>query len=139
MLVEWASYHWVFWFAAIVAVPVTLVGVLIIPPQITKTTGSLERGAGKWKSLDLVGVSIITGMKISASSSLHPSRALIVALILFVFAVTSGSAVGWASAMVLVPLVISILMVIGFFYWETLVPVEKAAMYVVRNAHPYHC
>jgi hypothetical protein len=78
-------------------------------------------------------------MKISASSSLHPSRALIVALILFVFAVTSGSAVGWASAMVLVPLVISILMVIGFFYWETLVPVEKAAMYVVRNAHPYHC
>jgi hypothetical protein len=53
---------------------------------------------------------------------------------LFIFAVTSGSTDGWASAIVLVPLIISIFMVIGFFYWETLIPVDKAAMYVIRDA-----
>ncbi|KAG1880742.1 major facilitator superfamily domain-containing protein [Suillus subluteus] len=111
MFVEWASYHWVFWFVAIVAVPVALACVFIIPPEISKTTDNLEPAAAKWKSLDLIGVSILT-----------------VALILFIFAVTSGSTDGWASAIVLVPLIISILMVIGFFYWETLIPVDKAAI-----------
>ncbi|KAG1858472.1 major facilitator superfamily domain-containing protein [Suillus subluteus] len=91
MFVEWASYHWVF--------------------EISKTTDNFEPAVAKWKSLDLIGVSILT-----------------VALILFIFAVTSGSTDGWASAIVLVPLIISILMVIGFFYWETLIPVDKAAI-----------
>jgi hypothetical protein len=35
--------------------------------------------------------------------------------------------------MVLVLLVVSILMVIGFFYWETLLPANEAAMYVIAN------
>ena len=35
--------------------------------------------------------------------------------------------------MVLVLLVISILMVVAFFYWETRIPEEKAAMYVIGN------
>jgi len=47
--------------------------------------------------------------------------------------VTSGSTDGWGSAIVLAPLVISISMMVGFFYWETLVPAEKAAMYVIWN------
>ncbi|KAG1782220.1 major facilitator superfamily domain-containing protein [Suillus placidus] len=111
MFVEWASYHWVFWFVAIVAVPVALACVFIIPPEISKTTDNLEPAAAKWKSLDTLGVSILT-----------------VALILFIFAVTSGSTDGWASTIVLVPLIISILMVIGFFYWETLIPVDQAAI-----------
>ncbi|KAG1744988.1 major facilitator superfamily domain-containing protein [Suillus paluster] len=111
MFVEWASYHWVFWFVAFVAVPVALACVFIIPPQIAETTDNLEHAEAKWKCLDLVGVSILT-----------------VALILFIFAVTSGSTDGWASAIVLVPLIISLSMVVGFFYWETLMPVEKAAI-----------
>ncbi|KAG1850046.1 major facilitator superfamily domain-containing protein [Suillus tomentosus] len=64
----------------------------------------------------------------SAYSSSHPSRASTVALILFNFAVTSGPTDGWASAAVLVPLIISIMMVIGFFYWETRIHVDKAAI-----------
>jgi MFS family permease len=135
MFVEWASYHWVFWFVAIIAVPVSLACVFMIPPRFTKTTNSPEREAAKWKSLDLVGVSILTGMNVKSYSSLHPSPTLIVALILFIFAVTSGSADGWASAIVLVPLVISISMVIAFFYWETRIPEEQAAMYVIGNTH----
>jgi len=129
MFVEWASYHWVFWFVAIMAVPVALACFFIIPPQIAKT----EPEAAKWKSLDLIGISILTGMNIRAYPSLHLSSALIVALILFIFAVTSGSTDGWASAMVLVPLVISISMMVTFFYWETRIPAGKAAMYVIGN------
>lgn len=53
------------------------------------------------------------------------------ALILFIFAVTSGgSAAGWGSALVIAPLIISILMVIGFFYYETKIPAEVAAVCV---------
>ncbi|KAG2072282.1 MFS general substrate transporter [Suillus decipiens] len=111
IFVQWASYHWVFWFVAIVAMPVALACVVIIPPEISKTPGNPEPAAARWKSLDLFGVSILT-----------------IALILFIFSVTSGSTDGWASTIVLVPLIISILMVIGFFYWETLIPKDKAAI-----------
>jgi MFS family permease len=138
MLVELASYHWVFWFAALVALPMALACVFIIPPQIAKTTDSLEPEAAKWKSLDLVGVGILTGIVVPANPYLHCSQSLVVALILFIFAVTSGSTDGWASAMVLAPLVISILMMVAFFYWETLLPADKAAMYVTGNTPTSH-
>jgi MFS family permease len=138
VLIEWASYHWVFWVAAIVAVPVAVACVFIIPPQIAKTAESLEPEAAKWKSLDLVGVSVLTGTNIPTDPDLHRSQSLVVALILFIFAVTSGSTDGWASAMVLAPLVISISMVIAFCYWETLLPAEKAAMYVTGNSRTHH-
>ncbi|KAG0700177.1 major facilitator superfamily [Suillus ampliporus] len=111
MFVQWASYHWVFWFAACVALPVALTSVFIIPSRIGETADTLEPKEAKWKNLDLVGVGILT-----------------VAFTLFIFSVTSGSTDGWKSPMVLVLLIISILMVIGFFYWETLLPVEKAAI-----------
>ncbi|KAG2074153.1 MFS general substrate transporter [Suillus decipiens] len=111
MFVQWASYHWVFWFVAIVAVPAALACVIIIPPEISNIKDNIEPAAAKWKGLDILGVSILT-----------------VALILFIFAVTSGSTDGWKSAIVLVPLIISILMVIGFFYWETVIPVDAAAI-----------
>ncbi|OJA14185.1 hypothetical protein AZE42_06498 [Rhizopogon vesiculosus] len=52
MFVEWVSYHWVFWFFAIVAAPVALAGVFLIPPpQVAETADSLEPTAAKWKSV----------------------------------------------------------------------------------------
>ncbi|KAG1897787.1 major facilitator superfamily domain-containing protein [Suillus fuscotomentosus] len=112
MFVEWTSYHFVFWFVTIVATPAALACVFIIPPEISNTKANLEPAAAKWKT----------------RSASHHSRAPIVALILFIFAATSGSTDGWASVMVLVPLIVSILMVIGFFYLETIIPVDKAAI-----------
>jgi predicted MFS family arabinose efflux permease len=64
MFVQWASYHWVFWFVAIVAMPVALACVFVIPSEISKTTDNLEPAVAKWKSLDLLGVSILTGMNV---------------------------------------------------------------------------
>lgn len=41
------------------------------------------------------------------------------AVILFIFAVTSGSTKGWATAYVLAPLIISLVIVAVFFWWES--------------------
>ncbi|KAF9220638.1 MFS general substrate transporter [Gyrodon lividus] len=109
--VQWASFHWVFWFVGLVAMPVALGCLFIIPPEVAKSADEPDTRIAKWKSLDLIGVSLLT-----------------VALILFIFAITSGSVDGWATAAVLVPLIISILMIAAFFYWETLIPVDKAAI-----------
>jgi ATP/ADP translocase len=52
-----------------------------------------------------------------------------VAIILFIFAVTSsGSPTGWKSATVIAPLIISVGMTAGFFYYETRIPEETAAV-----------
>ena len=51
-----------------------------------------------------------------------------VALILFIFAVTSGTTSGWGSAGVLAPLIIAVLLVFGFFYFETRIPADRAAI-----------
>ena len=55
---------------------------------------------------------------------------MLVALILFIFAITSGSESGWATAQVLAPLIISIFMLAGFFLWERRIPQDIAAVYV---------
>ena len=52
-------------------------------------------------------------------------------MILFIFAVTSGSVQGWATAYVLAPLIISVLLLIAFFVWEARIDEIDAAMYVL--------
>ncbi|KAH0835604.1 major facilitator superfamily domain-containing protein [Lanmaoa asiatica] len=130
VLVQYASYHWVFWFVAIVAVPVALGSIFIIPPEVATSKDQPDTCNTKWTSLDLIGITILTGVPhlheipIAFGANKAPS----VALILFIYAVTSGSTGGWATTGVLAPLIISILLTVGFFYWETLIPVDKAAI-----------
>ncbi|KAH7905376.1 major facilitator superfamily domain-containing protein [Hygrophoropsis aurantiaca] len=110
LFVQYASYHWVFWFVAIVAGPVSLACIFLIPSQSNNTDG-VDPSIAKWKKLDLIGVSTLT-----------------VAIILFIFAITSGSTDGWGAAAVLAPLIISVLLVVCFFCWETITPANKAAI-----------
>ncbi|KAG2354307.1 major facilitator superfamily domain-containing protein [Suillus spraguei] len=111
MFVQWVSYHWVFWFVACAAFPVALICIFMIPSQIGETAGSRKPKGAKWKSLDLVGIGVLT-----------------VSFILLIFAVTSGSTDGWKSPVVLILLIISIIMIAGFFYWKTLLPADRAAI-----------
>lgn len=67
VFVEWASYHWVFWFLAIVAALVALAGVFVLPLQLAEITDSTEPETAKWKSLDLVGAGTVTGMNVQYS------------------------------------------------------------------------
>ena len=57
-------------------------------------------------------------------------------MILFIFAVTSGSIQGWATAYVLAPLIISVLLLIAFFVWEAHIDEIDASMYVLSS--PLH-
>ena len=54
-------------------------------------------------------------------------------MILFIFAVTSGSIQGWATPYVLAPLIISVLLLVAFFVWEAHIDEIDAAMYVLSS------
>lgn len=108
IFVQFANWSWVFWFVAILAIPIGGLCMWLAP---TPRRGIDEPQSQRWKQLDLGGVSILTA-----------------ALILFIFAITSGSTVGWATAEVLVPLVISVFGVAGFFFFETRIPASTAAV-----------
>ncbi|KAG6333204.1 hypothetical protein ID866_5886 [Astraeus odoratus] len=111
VFVQWASYRFVFWFVGLVAISVGLSCVFIIPTHIGKVPDDHDSSVAKWKNLDIVGVSILTA-----------------AIVLFILAVTSGSAQGWATPAVIVSLVISTALTILFFYWETVLPADMAAI-----------
>ncbi|GBE80918.1 major facilitator superfamily domain-containing protein [Sparassis latifolia] len=110
LFVDFANFHWIFYFVTILAVPSAVACIVLIPPQDKSESDNLT-AKEKLRNLDLVGVGVLTA-----------------ALILFIFAVTSGSDAGWSSAEVLAPLIISVFMVAGFFFWETRLPPERAAI-----------
>ncbi|KAI0084404.1 major facilitator superfamily-domain-containing protein [Irpex rosettiformis] len=111
IFVQYANWSWVFWFVAIIATLIAVSGTLVIPGGFMPRTTS-EPGRPRWKALDMGGVSILTA-----------------ALILFIFAVTSGgAATGWGTPTVIAPLIISVVMVAGFFFYEAHIPVATAAV-----------
>jgi MFS family permease len=111
--VQYASWRWVFWFATLVGLPVAGLCAWLIPPQVL-TEDRIQPSREKLRRLDIPGVSGLTA-----------------ALILFIFAITSGSTAGWKTAEVLAPLIISIFMIIAFFVYETRIPEQRAAMYIL--------
>ncbi|KAI0704972.1 major facilitator superfamily domain-containing protein [Cytidiella melzeri] len=111
IFVQVASWSWVFWFVALIAIPIGLLCTFLVPSPV-RGRAEHESGKARWRSLDLGGVSILTA-----------------ALILLIFAVTSGgSSAGWDSAMVIAPLIISVAMIVGFFYFETRISENTAAV-----------
>ncbi|KAH8105286.1 MFS general substrate transporter [Cristinia sonorae] len=112
IFVQYADWRWVFWFVALIAIPVAGLCVVLIPNPRSESRGLAgTSGYARWRSLDMVGVSILTA-----------------ALILFIYAVTSGSTSGWGTAGILAPLIISIVMVFAFFFYETKIPASIAAV-----------
>lgn len=107
--VEYVSWSWVFWFVSAVIIPTTLISMVLIPPQTKNKVR--KSGFAKFRSLDVIGIAILT-----------------VAVILFIFAVTTGSMIGWRSVTTLAPLIFSIAMTVAFFYWEAFQPIECAAV-----------
>ncbi|KZP08424.1 MFS general substrate transporter [Athelia psychrophila] len=111
IFIQYASWHWTFWFLALLTVPIASVGLLLIPREKAPCEGPKLEGFAKFKSLDLIGVSTLT-----------------TALVLLIFSLTSGSSSGWTSPLVLAPLIISVIMIVAFFIWEKHIPKETAAI-----------
>ncbi|THH08639.1 hypothetical protein EW145_g2573 [Phellinidium pouzarii] len=110
IIVQYASWPWIFWFTALLATPAAIVAVFIIPGDNDKDF-PLKPKASNMKGLDLIGVSLLT-----------------VSLILFIYSITTGSSGKWATAGVLVPLILAVILFVGFFYYETKIPEESAAL-----------
>jgi MFS family permease len=110
LFVEFTSWQWVLWFVCILALPITGLCTWLVPQQ-DPTRGRVQSSREKLRRLDIPGVTVLTS-----------------GLVLFIFSITSGSEEGWGSAMVLAPLIISLALIAGFFWYETRTPEEYAAM-----------
>ncbi|KAI0804556.1 major facilitator superfamily domain-containing protein [Irpex lacteus] len=111
VFVQLATWPWVFYFMAIMAFSIAITAFIFVPmPE--KEEKLSKSGVAKWKYLDLGGILILTS-----------------ALILLIFAVTEGgSSAGWGSATVIAPLIISVLMIGAFLFFETRISEEFAAI-----------
>ncbi|KAJ7301419.1 major facilitator superfamily-domain-containing protein [Mycena albidolilacea] len=112
LFVSFASWPWVFYFSAIVSALIGLSIALLVPNlKRTSETESRAEKLLRFRRLDLIGVISFTA-----------------ALILFIFAITSGSIDGWRSAQVIAPLVLSFVLMVFFFVWESRLPESYAAI-----------
>ncbi|KZT34695.1 MFS general substrate transporter [Sistotremastrum suecicum HHB10207 ss-3] len=119
LFVQYTSWSWVFWFAAIMILPIAIICIFIIPLDIvpeTTASQSVEDDSPfekveKLKGLDIIGVTILTA-----------------ALILLIFGFTSGTTHSWTTAIVLVPVILSFFLLIAFFWYETRIPEDSAAL-----------
>ncbi|KAH7913695.1 major facilitator superfamily domain-containing protein [Hygrophoropsis aurantiaca] len=107
-LVEKASWRWIFWIVAMVAIPVAASVALLVPSELARGD---DLDLSTKKELDIAGIILLTS-----------------SLILFIFSVTSGSSSTWKSATTLVPLFVSLLMFTAFWLWERRVPSARAAL-----------
>ncbi|KXN91299.1 hypothetical protein AN958_01273 [Leucoagaricus sp. SymC.cos] len=85
ILVQFATWRWVFWIGGVVGLPVSVLCLFVIPNRV----GGEHRQ--KPKNIDLVGFGFVTS-----------------ALLLLIFGVTSGSSLGWNTPDFIAPFVISI-------------------------------
>lgn len=109
-IVQYAGWNWIFWFVAILGVGISAISLVLIP-------GSKKEK--KEVKFDIVGVSLLTGEQIvHLLAYAQPYSLALVAVILFIFSVTSGSTIGWGTAYVLTPLLISLVLATGFLWWE---------------------
>ncbi|THU86518.1 MFS general substrate transporter [Dendrothele bispora CBS 962.96] len=95
VIVQFASWRWVFWGIACVAVPISLASIWLIPvPSL--------RMNSKGKKMDYPGVFSLTA-----------------SIILLIFAFSQAPTVGWGTARVLAPLIVALLVLCIFFFWQT--------------------
>lgn len=105
IFVQLATWHWIFYFVTMVCIPIAIAALILVPalpgqPKSTKVDGETEVPAAS--GLDLIGVFFFTS-----------------ALLLFIYALTSGAANGWGSASVLTTLILSIVLIVVFQLYET--------------------
>ena len=120
VLVQYASWSWIFWFVAILAISIATLSFFLIP--------NAPRDTEKNTKFDFPGLGLLTGMSCPIILIFPLTNFISVAMILFIFAVTSGSPKGWGTAYVLAPLLISILLFVLFFVWEARIPPDDAVL-----------
>lgn len=98
-----ASWRWYFRFVAILVIPFSVLCWFIMPR--TEAVAEDLPGTEKWKRMDLIGV-----------------LGLMAILVLFILGFTQVETDGWDSAIFIAPLVISIVLLPAWLYWEHRLP-----------------
>ncbi|KAF2110658.1 drug resistance protein [Lophiotrema nucula] len=96
VLGQYLDWRWVFWIFAILAAIVTVAGYFIIPLPPIQTEAISMRNTVDW-----IGGTLIT-----------------VGLLILLFALSEGNVVGWSTPWVPVLIVVSILMIALFAFWQ---------------------
>jgi len=94
-LLKWT---WIFWIMSMVILPLALIALILAPPAPTGGSSARQH----LRNMDWLGLFGITA-----------------SLVLFIFSLSEGNSRGWSSAIVLAPLIISIILVPVVGYIET--------------------
>ncbi|KAK2613115.1 hypothetical protein N8I77_000044 [Diaporthe amygdali] len=98
LIASYAHWSWVFWALAILAGLVTVAGYFVIPPPPTTLHA---QGVKVKATVDWVGAVLIT-----------------VGLMVLLFALTEGNVVGWKTPWVPVLIVVSVIIITAFVFWQ---------------------
>lgn len=98
LIASYAHWTWVFWALAILAALVTVAGYFVIPPPPTTLHA---QGVKVKATVDWIGAVLIT-----------------VGLMVMLFALTEGNVVGWKTPWVPVLIVVALLIIAAFVFWQ---------------------
>lgn len=98
VIANYVDWKWVLWVLAILAALVTVAGFFVIPPPPTTLKA---HGATITATVDWVGAVLVT-----------------VGLMLLLFALTEGNVVGWSTFWIPLLIVISLLLIALFIFWQ---------------------
>ncbi|KAI0049666.1 MFS general substrate transporter [Auriscalpium vulgare] len=105
MFVQWATWRWIYYCTCMMGVPIAIVSLFVVPKSAPRP------GNPSWRRLDLGGVSMLS-----------------TSIVLFIYAVTTGSATGWGAGKVIGTLVASIVLGVAFFVWESKIDPHMASL-----------
>ncbi|TCD70034.1 hypothetical protein EIP91_005286 [Steccherinum ochraceum] len=101
-IVQFTTWRWTWWLVGCISLPMAILSLLLIP-------GRQVRSQIKSQRLDIPGVFFLTS-----------------SIILLIFAFSQAPTVGWATARVLAPLIISVALILAFLWWQTRLPEDTA-------------
>ncbi|KAF4470915.1 hypothetical protein FALBO_2177 [Fusarium albosuccineum] len=101
LIAEWASWKWVFGALAIMAGMISVAGIFCIPQPPPALRPAHDNLRAKTAAIDWIGATLIT-----------------CGLLALMFALTEGNVVGWSAPWIPALIVVSVLIIVAFFFWQ---------------------
>ncbi|KAJ3871151.1 MFS general substrate transporter [Lentinula edodes] len=105
VLLQFATWRWVLWIVPVLTIPLSIVSYFFIPKKIRLLSTHSQ------KRLDVIGILTLIG-----------------SLILLIYALSQAPINGWATSIVLAPLLVSLFMMGIFFFRQTRLPEYQAVI-----------
>ena len=122
-MVQVATWRWVLWIVPMITFPLSIISIFLIPGAESKTTDNDKR------RMDFPGVFLLTGnYRVIENCSNDGMTIIIASIILLIFSFSQAPSIGWGTAEVLAPLIISILGLVLFFFWQTRLDINQAVI-----------